>query len=360
MSIAAYVMALCRPQPEVVFGDDGQLQPEALDRNLAQYERLIAAAAKDHGARLIAFPQFGLSGYKMVGHADWVRASLDVSGPEIARLAAAAQAAGAYVVVQMAERTPAIPDRYFLSAALLTPDGQVGMVYRKNYTLSLRTSPIDVYDQYVGAFGAGAFYPVLDTPLGRIGIIIGAEAHWPEATRSLALNGAEIIINPIAAGELLDYMKRPGADAVRPVRAFENMVYFAMTNIGLPGAPRPQAFDYHGEAISRDAGDFVLATVDIEALREARKRPAANFLAQIQPDIHKPLTAFDLWPKNANATAAPSSVADLFALESQAWDRLQASWSRHNNPPDGPLKGRQGLPPDGTIRSLDADRRINR
>jgi predicted amidohydrolase len=328
MPVSPYVMALCRPVPEVVFGEDNTVQADVMDRNLARYEQLIGRTAGEHGARLIAFPQFGLSGYKMMGYGGWLAGALDVEGPQVGRLAAAARAADAYVVVQTAERPRQIPDRYFLSAVVLTPQGKVGMVYRKNYTLSLRTSPVDVYDRYIAAFGPDSFYPVLDTPLGRIGVVIGAEPHWPEAVRSLALNGAEVVINPIAAAQLLDYMKRGGAEWTRPVRAFENMVVFGMTNVSTPGAPAPQAFDHYGEPLALDVHDgFTLATVDVEALREARRRNAANFLAQLQPSLHKPLQGLPAWPANAHADGLPDNAARLYEMETEAWARLQATWA---------------------------------
>ena len=326
MTIAPYVLAACQPRTQTIFDDSGTVRSERVAANLAEYGTLIARAAADHDARLIVFPQFGLSGHAAVDNDRWVAAALDFAGPEIARIGDAARAAGAYVVIQAAERHPAFPGRYFLSAALITPNGAVGMVYRKHYTLSLRTSPIDVHDRFVAVFGAGAFFPVLDTPIGRIGLTIGGEPHWPEVTRTLALNGAELIVNPIAAAVSIDYLERAGAEQVRGVRAFENMTYFAMANIGgVATAPPSQVHDYEGRAIGRAAGDggpFTLATIDIARLRAARAAPGANLLAQIQPAIHPPIDDLPLWPANAFAERPAAGFDELLAVESAARQRL--------------------------------------
>lgn len=321
-----YVMAMCRPRTQCVFDADGMTQRAILDANIDHYCELIARASSEHGARIIAFPQFALTGYTPLGGPGWEEASITFPGPEADRLAAAARAANAYVVIQASERHDAFPGRYFLSAAVLTPEGEVGIVYRKNYAMSLRTSPIDVYDRFVETFGPDAFFPVLETPLGTIGLTIGAEVHWPETVRALALKGAEIVINPIAATPLIDYLKRPGADVVRGVRAFENVLYVGVPNIEGEG-PQSAAYDFNGGAIGQVAGDngiFVLAEIDIEALRRARSAPVANLLVQIQPSIHEAIDDLPLWPRNAFPDAAPAGIAELVETERAAWLRLQA------------------------------------
>ncbi len=338
--IQPYVMAMCQPTTQVIFGPGGVLLPQVLDANVEHYCALIEEAARAHGARLIAFPQFGLCGYAPGLTIDnWIDASLTFPGPHLERIGQAAKAAGAHVVVQATERHAAFPDRYFISACLIGPDGGLALTYRKHYSISLRTSPIDVLDAFVEAFGREALYPVADTPLGRIGLVIGAEPHWPEGVRSLALKGAEIIINPVATAPTLDYMGRAGAAAARPARAFENMVYLGMANMGAftpPGgaasadAPLPppsQIWDYDGAlvGVAPQAPDqFALATIDIEALRRARAKPTANFIAQLQP-IHEDPGAPALWPPNAFADRRAETYGELLQVEAAVWRRLQDS-----------------------------------
>lgn len=322
--IDPYVIAMCRPRTSTVFDGEGGVRRDLLDANVDHFCELIARAAGEHQARIVVFPQFAVTGYTPLGGPGWDEASIEADGPEMTRIAQAARAAQAYVVVQFSERHPAFPGRYFLSAAILTPEGKVGIVHRKNYAMSLRTSPVDVFDRFVEVFGEDAFFPVLDTPLGVLGIAIGAEVHWPEPVRALALKGAEIVINPIAAAPLIDYLKRPGADVVRGVRAFENVVYLAMTNIAAEASPPPQVYDYAGGTVEMSVPDdvFALARIDIEALRKARTTPAGNFMAQIQPAIHEPLQGLPLWPANTFPEAAPRNAAELIQAEADVWAGL--------------------------------------
>jgi predicted amidohydrolase len=323
---APYIAAMCRPATACAFDSGGQILAEVLDANIATFEACIAHAAAEHGAQLVVFPEFALTGYAPVDNAAWVAASITFPGPQADRLAQAARRAGAHVLVQAAERHAAFPGRYFLSAAILTPDGEVGMVHRKNYTLSLRTSPIEVHDRFIEVFGADAFLPVLDTPLGRLGISIAAEVHWPEAVRTLALKGAEVVLNPIANVNGVDYLARPGADAVRAVRAFENCLYLAMTNMAGGEVP-PAVYGPTGASIGREAdeGLFTLATIDIAALRQLRATAGMNLLAQLQTAIHEDPALPLLWPANLLPASPASGFDELAAAEAAAWHRLCAA-----------------------------------
>lgn len=323
-----YVMAACSTAPLCAF-TGGTVDRTIIDRNLAACITLTERASTDHGARLIVFPQFGLTGYAMVPAEAWCEAAFEFPGHECDLLAETARRTGTWIAIQVPERHAAFPGRYFLSCAIIGPDGPV-LVHRKSYSLSLRTSPIDVHDRFVEVFGPDAFYPVAQTPLGCMGATIGAELHWPEATRSLALKGTEIIVNPIAAAPHLDYLGRPGALHVRSVRAFENMVYLATANIAAgPDAPVSTIYDYQGAPISQlaDKGASVtLATIDLAALRHWREQPSANFLAQLQPSTTVQPDPTRHWPKNAWAERPAQRFEDLVNTENAAWNRVRSAW----------------------------------
>ncbi|GAM05254.1 MAG: nitrilase-related carbon-nitrogen hydrolase [Pseudomonadota bacterium] len=332
--IAPYTMALCRPATGSVFGADGMPLDGALDANIAIACDAIARAAGEHGARLVVFAQFAMTGYTPLGPEAWLGAAVTFPGPEMERLGEAARKAGVYAAVQIAEKHAAFPGRYFFSVAVLTPEGEIGLAYRKNYSLSLRTSPVDVYDRFVETFGHAAFLPVLDTPIGGLGVSIGAEPHWPEPIRAMALKGAEVILNPVAAMQGIDYLNRPGAELCRPVRAFENAVYFGMANIAQGELPS-QAWDYEGRPIGAAVSEeFHLSTIDIEALRRARSQPAGNLLAGMLPQIEEDRSALTLWPSNAFGDAPPAGFAAMIAVETQVRERLQALGRDHAPAPE--------------------------
>jgi len=324
-----YVLATCASAPQCVFAN-GAVDRAAIDHNIAQTIALAERAVGDHGARLVVFPQFGLTDYAMVSPEAWHDAAFALPGAEIERIAEASRRTGAWIAVQVPERHDAFPGRHFLSCVIVGPDDGIALVHRKGYSLSLRTSPIDVHEQFVEVFGEEAFHPVIDTPIGRLGAVIGAELHWPEVCRSLALNGTQVVLNPIAAAPHLDYLQRPGALHVRSVRAFENMVYLATANIAGPADTPPSIiFDYKGASIAEPvegAPEITLATIDIAALDAWRGEPSANFLAQIQPDttVH-PEPQFH-WPRNGWPEQAPTGFEDLAATEAKVWLRLREHW----------------------------------
>ncbi len=77
-------------------------------------------------------------------------------------------------------------ERLFNSAVLIGPEGQIIGQARKRF----------LWHADHDWFGPGSEIPVFDTPLGRIGIIICAEARVPEIIASLANQGAELIAMP--------------------------------------------------------------------------------------------------------------------------------------------------------------------
>ena len=125
-----------------------------------------------------------------------------------------------------------------------------------------------------------------DTPVGRIGLLIGHDASFPEAGRILALKGCDLIVCPAAIkqrfstphpGSLVpqNYPIPTGADPYHwhhfRVRAGENNVFFAFSNVldpgngypGLGGVFGPDSFEFpRCEAIAGDGEGMATAAVD--------------------------------------------------------------------------------------------------
>jgi predicted amidohydrolase len=74
---------------------------------------------------------------------------------------------------------------------LIGPDGKEAGRYRKTHlTADERKWAVAGYD-----------YPVFETPFGRIGVMSGYDAVFPETSRCLAIGGADIILWPAALRE---------------------------------------------------------------------------------------------------------------------------------------------------------------
>jgi predicted amidohydrolase len=306
----AVVQSTLRP---VYKGADGTFRPDCVRENVARMASLTEKAARDAGAKLVVFPEFCIQGYAVKRSiTDWERAGVLMPGRETAELALVAKATGAHIAGAAVERIPDFPGRYFMSGFLIGPDGiepedQVKLVYRKLYGLSAKTRPGDIHDPFVAVFGRQSLFPVVDTPLGRIGCAIAGDLAMPEMVRVLALRGAELVCVPASATyetgrppptAAPNQHMETSSSMVRRVRAWENGLYMAYANIGPftdddgavgKGRIPSEIVDYLGKvkARARTSGEVIVtAKVDMAALRHRRADVRFNYLAQLQPALH--------------------------------------------------------------------------
>ena len=81
-------------------------------------------------------------------------------------------------------------------------------------------------------------YPVFDTAVGRVGVYICYDRHFPEGWRELGLNGAQIVFNPSAT--------KPGLsnrlwELEQPAAAAANQYFVARQQPGRPARTRSSA-----------------------------------------------------------------------------------------------------------------------
>ncbi len=167
---------------------------------LSRFEDLAADAARQ-GAHLIVFPEAFVGGYPK-GHdfgarvgsrspegRDWFRryadAAIDVPGADADRLAAAAKAANAVVVVGVVERGGGT---LYCSALTFGPDGTLLAKRRKLMPTAM--------ERLIWGFGDGSTLKVADTPVGMVGTAICWENFMPLLRASLYAQGMEIHAAP--------------------------------------------------------------------------------------------------------------------------------------------------------------------
>jgi predicted amidohydrolase len=83
--------------------------------------------------------------------------------------------------------------------------------------------PHDIFDWWVEKYGATleAFWLVVDTEIGRLGIMMANEGSYSENARALDLNGAEVVYR---ANEMFEIQSR--------ARALDNNLYVVAPNMG--------------------------------------------------------------------------------------------------------------------------------
>lgn len=151
------------------------------DRNLTRACAVIEEAAH-HGARLIVMPEAALSGYIYRDLEQFLPFMDTVPGRGTSAIAPICAAHDCFVAIGIAEVDPASGLTYN-TGALIGPGGYVGK-YRKN-----GLNPSDILWFTPGNAG----YPVFETELGRICMVICYDDTYWEPARLPALKGADLI-----------------------------------------------------------------------------------------------------------------------------------------------------------------------
>ena len=120
---------------------------------------------------------------------------------------------------------------YYNTAAVIDADGTYLGKYRKQHIPQVK----GFWEKFYFRPGNGG-YPVFDTAVGKVGVYICYDRHFPEGWRALGLNGAEIVFNPSATSRgLSEYLWR----LEQPAAAVANMYYVgAINRVGIEAARR--------------------------------------------------------------------------------------------------------------------------
>ncbi len=243
----------------------------------------ILAAADESGARLVVFPEAALTGYVFQSAEEALDAAIAADGPELAAIAEACRSTNVWTIVGAIERADG---GVYNSAFLAGPDGIAGR-YRKVHTLCLGV------DRFARR---GDEFRVWDLPIGRIGINICYDGTFPESSRSLKLQGAQLIVLPTNWPML--HMKR---EQTR-IRAYENHVnYLAVNRIGeergtvFPGGsmavgPRGELLAEAGNGAERIVVEFDMAASDRNRVVLAPGDYEFDYIADRRPDTYRSVT----------------------------------------------------------------------
>src|SRR6266542_1147360 len=170
--------------------------------NLEHLSHLVKAASwlssLDLPVRLIAIPEGALQAFNDevldLDHVTYAReCAIDIPGPETRFLGDLAREWDAYIMAQAKARHPEFPDRFFNVGFAINPQGEIILKHYKLSTLypvEHSVTPHDVWDKWIELYGKtlDAFFPVVDTEIGRLGVMMANEGSYPENARGLAMN----------------------------------------------------------------------------------------------------------------------------------------------------------------------------
>ena len=151
-----------------------------------------ARSAAADGAQVLCFQEIFSTPYfcAVQDRANFAYAER-MPGPTTDRMQDLARETGMVLVVPMFEMED--EGTYFNTAAVIDADGTFVGKYRKVHIPQVKGFWEKFYFR-PGNLG----YPVFDTAVGRIGVYICYDRHFPEGWRELGLNGAKIVFNPSA------------------------------------------------------------------------------------------------------------------------------------------------------------------
>ena len=236
-------------------------------RSIAKVESIIADARRQ-GLALLVLPDGTLGGYLGdLKHPDpgSLPPSVRLDGAELQQLQAAAR--DMVVCLGLTEENDA--GGRHNTAVCFQGDGILG-VHRKVH------QPLGESEVYV----AGRTFEAFDTPIGRMGMLIDYDKTFPEAARSLALDGAVVLACLSAwpasttdrASRLPNDRQSRLFDIYDAARAAENQVVLVSSNqTGITGGLRflgqAKVISPGGEALARtdSKGGLAIAELDIAA-----------------------------------------------------------------------------------------------
>ncbi|MEE2826673.1 MAG: carbon-nitrogen hydrolase family protein [Planctomycetota bacterium] len=221
-----------------VAGVQMDIQLGQVEANLDRVIQFLQTTV-EQGALLTVFPECTLTGYCFNSLDEAVPYTEAADGPSLSRLGTACRELDTMAIVGFLEREG---EHVFNSLALVDGSGVLG-TYRKVHL------PMLGIDRFTMP-GSGPF-EVIPTRLGRLGMNICYDSSFPEASRVLALQGADLICLPT------NWPPTSGltADVIPDARALENHVYFMSVN--RVGSER--GFDFIGKSKICDPRGAVLA-----------------------------------------------------------------------------------------------------
>ena len=212
------------------------------------------------------------------------------AGPTTRLMQDLAQETGMVLVVPLFEKED---DGFFYNtAAVIDADGSYLGKYRKTHIPHVK----GFWEKFYFRPG-NVGYPVFDTAVGRIGVYICYDRHFPEGWRALGLRGAKIVFNPSATSRGLSMYLW---NLEQPAAAVANEYFIGAIN--RVGREPFGDNDYYGssyfvsprgqlvaEAASGTDEELIVRDLDLDLIDEVRKQWA--FYRDRRPDAYSDLVA---------------------------------------------------------------------
>ncbi|HEU4749825.1 MAG TPA: nitrilase-related carbon-nitrogen hydrolase [Acidimicrobiia bacterium] len=246
-----------------------------------------ARQAAEGGAQILCFQEFFTTPYfcTVQDPIHYDTAEEIPGGATIKRVTDLARETGMVVIAPIYEKVD--EGTFYNTAAVIDADGSFLGIYRKTHIPQVKGFWEKFYFR-PGNLG----YPVFDTAVGRIGVYICYDRHFPEGWRVLGLKGAKIVFNPSATTR---GHSRYLWELEQPAAAVANEYFVGAIN--RVGKENLEDTDYYGssyfcsprgqliEGPASDSEDeVVIRDLDMDQIEEVRRQWA--FYRDRRPEMY--------------------------------------------------------------------------
>ena len=250
--------------------------------SLRKARRAAEQAKEKYACDMLIFPEYFMSYYPAhTPPAVLAAAAQPLDGPFVCEMQKLAQETGLWLVFSINE---SYSDSQVYNTTLVVNDqGQRVAYYRKSHLYdAFRYRESDLY-----AKGDALFQPI-DTPFGKLGLMVCYDIRFPEVARYQALHGAQVLLAP--SGFVRGDRKITHWETLLRARAIENGLFVIAANhisdkvfLG-----HSAAFDPNGDvlAIGSDTEEELIpVSVDLSLVSQARD--ACPCLKNRRPELYE-------------------------------------------------------------------------
>ena len=197
----------------------GELSPSSIDANIEKAVSFIERCVADTGAALVVLPETVTTGFSPGCSPEELWDLVDIlPGRLTSPIQEVAKRLGVHIVHATYERGA---DRgiVYNSSMIILPSGEIAGIYRKTHPFCA-----EMLSQG-GWVVPGNDVCVVDTELGKIGMIICFDGDFPELSRIQGIQGAELIARPSAFLRSADIW-----ELTNRARAYDNHFFMVGAN----------------------------------------------------------------------------------------------------------------------------------